>query len=431
MAETPAQSSSQAPQRRKGRRLAVLGLACLILSALFRSVTQMDSEAVQYRVHETTSVVGGQWLAGMLLGFRQAVADLMWIRVDQYFHEGRYDKIMPLCYIITTMDPSWIDVYTTGAWHMGYNFGDRRLVPAAVAFDQRGVDNNPKNSDMRYELGWMEMTRGYQFAAAANAFRQANQLGLRPVGKRHAYPHALEAAGDVKGAIAAWAELEREDPKDPVPPKWITLLGMRKDARKDLGKKPILAHMDVKITREGNRVLDIDGVTNLPKFTKIFYDLRDSDWRERVQKSLNWQMEHYTLYSQTDTTLQPSMGIFQGQEFDFYKGVEHQHQDDKQYDQFPTEPVMQVVNGHMQCGNGYFHGTIDMAKTADQYPLESKTYELRLFVDPRMEPITTQDIIGWNGEGLAGPLVQKIDGYNQLVWTMTLTLQDIDPTLKR
>ena len=417
-------SSGTGPQ---GKKWITGALLCLLASAMVRGITNLDDWGRKYRASEQAQaqVVGGDWFAGMLLGFREMVADLMWIQVDEYFHEGRYDKILPVCYVITALDPGWVDVYTTGAWHLGYNFGDRRLVPTAIEFDRRGVKNNPRNSDMWYELGWMNMTRGYHFDEAAIEFKKANDLGLMPLGRRHAWPHALEGAGKIDEAIAAWKVILKKNPTDIVAQKQITMAELREVSRKDLGKHPVEIHMDLKVTRKGPRVLHVEGVTNLPMYSKVFFDLRDADWRQRERKSLAWQMNHYTLYSQIDTTLQPSWGLFQGETVDFYQGTLHVHQGDKKYEQFPTEPLVPIKNGHMIITNGEFHGDIDMAKYADQYPLESDKYILTFFVNPLIEPIQTQDIIGWHGEGMSGPLVHHRDGYNEASVVLTLHKSDI------
>ena len=427
-ASSPSTGGSGSTTARTTRIGIIAASICLLFSAVFRDVTGLDQEHVPYgpRLSGQSKIVGGDWLAGMLLGFREMVADLMWIQVDSYFHEGRYDKILPVCYVITAMDPGWVDVYITGGWHLGYNFGDRRLVPAAIDFDEMGVRNNPKNYDMWYELGWMEMTRGYHFAAAAKDFEKAVKLGLLPYGKRHAWPHALEAAGDLDGAIAAWKEIGKTELGSAVVKKQIFLLNLRREARKDLYRHPVDVHLSIKITRKGPRVLHIEGIANLPLLSKVFFDLRDSDWMTREKQSLSWRIKHYTLYSQTDNTLQPQWGLFVGQGIDFYQGTLRIHQGDKQYEQYPSEPLLPVVNGHMVVGNGYFKGDIDMAKVADQYPLESNSYVLTFFVNPRMEPISTQDVIGWDGSGMSGKEVRRIGGMNQLIWTHILTKKDIE-----
>jgi hypothetical protein len=57
-----------------------------------------------------------------LSGFRQVIAGLLWVRSDAFFHSGNYDAILPMIRLITWLDPNWLDVYATGAWHLMYNF---------------------------------------------------------------------------------------------------------------------------------------------------------------------------------------------------------------------------------------------------------------------------------------------------------------------
>src|SRR5829696_7161189 len=75
-----------------------------------------------------------QALAPALLGFREVAASLLWVKTDDYFHRGEYEPILRLVRLITTIDPHQIDVYTTGAWHMSYNFMDKRLIRTGLEF---------------------------------------------------------------------------------------------------------------------------------------------------------------------------------------------------------------------------------------------------------------------------------------------------------
>ena len=76
---------------------------------------------------------------GAFTGFREAVAGMLWVRCDEFFHNGDYEAIMPLIRVITWLDPHQIDVYETGAWHMDYNFtdsserSDRRYIPFSLS----------------------------------------------------------------------------------------------------------------------------------------------------------------------------------------------------------------------------------------------------------------------------------------------------------
>ena len=90
----------------------------------------------------------GEYLLGAFSGFRQVIAGLLWVRSDSFFHQGNYDAILPLIRMITWLDPNWLDVYATGAWHMMYNFtdedqrSDRRYLVPGLALLNEGIRNN-------------------------------------------------------------------------------------------------------------------------------------------------------------------------------------------------------------------------------------------------------------------------------------------------
>src|SRR5687768_390084 len=73
-----------------------------------------------------------QALLPTLLGIREVMASLMWIQADDYFHRGEYRPILTMIREIVTIDPHQLDVYATGAWHMAYNFMDKRLIEDGI-----------------------------------------------------------------------------------------------------------------------------------------------------------------------------------------------------------------------------------------------------------------------------------------------------------
>jgi hypothetical protein len=85
-------------------------------------------------------------------GFRQVISGLLWVRADSFFHQGNYDAILPLIRIITWLDPNFLDVYSTGAWHIMYNFtdeqqrSDRRYIPLGLALLDEGLPATPTST---------------------------------------------------------------------------------------------------------------------------------------------------------------------------------------------------------------------------------------------------------------------------------------------
>ena len=96
----------------------------------------------------------GQFIVASFTGFKQVIAGALWVRADEFFHRGHYHAIVPLVRMVTWLDPHNIDVYTTGAWHLDYNFvdyantlSDKRYIPASIAPSTLAASvsvNNPK-----------------------------------------------------------------------------------------------------------------------------------------------------------------------------------------------------------------------------------------------------------------------------------------------
>ena len=133
-----------------------------------------------------------RWRLGAFTGFREAVAGMLWVRCDEFFHNGDYEAIMPLIRVITWLDPHQIDVYETGAWHMDYNFtdsaerSDRRYIPFSLSLLGEGIANNPDEPDLYSDMGFVHYFRKIEdFPKSAQWFEkgwdvvQAKNLATR------------------------------------------------------------------------------------------------------------------------------------------------------------------------------------------------------------------------------------------------------------
>lgn len=155
---------------REGRPKLLYVLAGVLFVCMALSLKAVDPTYERIR-KSSESVAGGnrtslmvqlpgQFLVATMTGFKEVVAGALWVRADHFFHTGQYQAIMPIVRMVTWLDPHNIDVYTTGAWHLDYNFvdedqrSDKRYIPAAIALMQEGIRNNPDTWDLYFELGW-------------------------------------------------------------------------------------------------------------------------------------------------------------------------------------------------------------------------------------------------------------------------------------
>lgn len=143
----------------------------LLFGAIWPLQKKIDPDRQQFEPKNQRNVSNAmghlplEFALGAATGFREAIAGLLWVRTDKFFHEGNYDAIVPMVRIITWLDPHNIDVYQTGAWHMDYNFtdqeqrSDRRYIPYSLALLEEGIANNPDVAKLYADLAFTHYFR--------------------------------------------------------------------------------------------------------------------------------------------------------------------------------------------------------------------------------------------------------------------------------
>ena len=165
------------------------------------------------------SGLSNEFILGPMLGLQQAVAGALWVRADEFFHEGDYDAILPIVRMVTWLDPHQLDVYITGAWHLAYNFtdsaerSDRRYIPAAQKLLEEGDANNSSIYDIAFELGWQNTDKIKNFERAEHWYRIASTRkrfdpGAPPAEVPafvwHQLAHSLERQARIKECLEIW-----------------------------------------------------------------------------------------------------------------------------------------------------------------------------------------------------------------------------------
>ncbi len=120
---------------------------------------------------------GGVSIFNLFFGFRKVAANLLWIEVDRYWHQGNMYRMITLMRTCVALDPEFIEAYLIGAWHLAYNatarmpdtpwpqrewhpeyetcLGEKeRFYYHAVEFLQQGIQNNPRNYRLYFDLGF-------------------------------------------------------------------------------------------------------------------------------------------------------------------------------------------------------------------------------------------------------------------------------------
>ena len=452
-------------------------------SELETSIIEMTQK--QEEVNSLLLQMPGQFMFAMFSGFKDVISGALWVRADEFFHDGNYQEIIPLVRLVTWLDPHNIDVFTTGAWHIDYNFTDRkqrsdkRNLPLSVQLLKEGIAKNPDRWDLYFELGWVHYNRKLEdFDNALKYIKEATKHDGYDsnTGKRIPRPefvdrmlsHAYEAASDLDSAVKQWeitrirteALLKNRDKSMDwsaggenslvVINKNLALLYLRQawrygdmDAYKkgiDLAKESDLADWAV-----ANAIKDYNsrlasgkpfGDSKKPintNFTAVYKKIKPGI----IEINGNINLAPFSEYP--DMSSEPFTKAYENRQNQTWRDgsrVWWRISDDfyehgKVEGTWARNANQTLMWDSMYVRNGKFHETIDFTQKEDKdfYPFLAKKYKLTIWFVPAGTgvPENIQDRIGWNGEAMSDKTLSKdfYPGKNALVIEYDLDRSDI------
>lgn len=404
------------------------------------ALAQPENE--EYRETEALKTMQGtsfQALMPTLLGVREVLASLMWVQADDYFHRGEYRPIISMVKQITAIDPHQLDVYATGAWHMAYNFMDKRLIEDGVKFLEDGCKNNPSVYDLFFERGYMHYDKTKDFPAAVVAYEEASGKktttgkAVPPSYVRHQLAHAIEKMGDIDRCVAQWKknleigkELEAEQGKNAVqgaagPNTAAAYHNLYITQRRVNERQASIAereHDRAEAQRlwEANVALADDWLKLFPNHGDVMKDRQKAvnevdrlkAGQLRPVELANLDM-HFTVTRVAPRKLEVE-GTIDALDLSRVRVVFQ----DKDYDErikrgfdFKMENCS-LEWDDIPVNKNRFKRTIDLDRDpadmgrapAEIYPLRADQFELSVTYNPRLQAAFIQDRYGWNGEGL-------------------------------
>jgi tetratricopeptide (TPR) repeat protein len=186
----------------------------LLLALLAASVVllrHLDTLRAAAPVEEVLYITSPKLLKRMSLGYDGLLADVYWTRAIQYFgehhHRGAasYALLAPLLEITTALDPHLITAYDFGANFLAPAPPDGAGLPdRALKLVQHGIESNPDNWKLYYQLGFIYYLQLKDYARAADAFDRGSKVpNAHPFMKVLASEMA-QHAGDSQMARALW-----------------------------------------------------------------------------------------------------------------------------------------------------------------------------------------------------------------------------------
>lgn len=196
------------------RRTSIIATASLVISMtacvlLLRNIDQIRPQAT---IDDALYVNSPKMVKRASLGFDGLMACIYWTRTVQYFghrhynHEQSYNQLAPLLEITTSLDPQLFPAYQFGASFLAPMPPNGAGDPAsAIRLMEYGIEHNPDNWQIYYNLGFVYYTELKDYRKAAEVFNRGSQIpGAHPFMKILAAQMA-EHAGDFTTARLLWS----------------------------------------------------------------------------------------------------------------------------------------------------------------------------------------------------------------------------------
>lgn len=145
------------------------------------------------------------------LGFNGLMACIYWTRTVQYFghrhflREHTYNELAPLLEITTTLDPNLIPAYEFGASFLAPRPPNGAGQPyRAIQLMQYGIQHNPNNWRLYYDLGFVYYTELKDYKQAGAVFAQGSKVPDAHPFLRVLAAQMAEHASDYATASMLW-----------------------------------------------------------------------------------------------------------------------------------------------------------------------------------------------------------------------------------
>jgi tetratricopeptide (TPR) repeat protein len=167
------------------RRVDLVAIAVLLFSlagtmAMLHAIDRTPRHPI---AQEALYLRSSNVLRRLSLGYTGLLADIYWTRAVQYFGtqhhlgSGDFRLLAPLLEVTTELDPKLLPAYQFGANFLAPKPPNGAGLPgSALALMKYGIEHNPDQWRLYYNLGFLYYTELNDYAKAADAFAQGAQL---------------------------------------------------------------------------------------------------------------------------------------------------------------------------------------------------------------------------------------------------------------
>jgi tetratricopeptide (TPR) repeat protein len=196
------------------RQVAMIAGACLIASLAASTLVlhHIDQLRPQATLEDVLYLNSPKVLKRLSLGYNGLLADIYWTRAVQYFgfrhHSGAesFNLLAPLLEITTNLDPHLTAAYQFGASFLAPRPPDGAGQPErAIQLMEFGIQNNPNDWKLYYDLGFIYYMNLKDYPKAADAFARGSKVPNAHPFLRLLAAQMAEHAGEYETARMMWS----------------------------------------------------------------------------------------------------------------------------------------------------------------------------------------------------------------------------------
>jgi tetratricopeptide (TPR) repeat protein len=190
------------------------GMLCLALIAGMIGALEVAEQQrpASARASELSYLPKGEYLKVAVLGYRQMVADLIWLKVVQHFGDRKttqegYQWTYHAVDVLTDLDPKFAYAYQATGTMLGVW---ARRPEEAVAILTKGIQHNPEVWELPFFAGYVYYYELQNASEAATHFRRASELPGSPAYLPNLAARMSVEAGDPDAALEFLQRLQEQ-----------------------------------------------------------------------------------------------------------------------------------------------------------------------------------------------------------------------------
>lgn len=149
---------------------------------------------------------------------KEGIVDILYLKVDNLWHKGKYEKIFPVINLIAQIYPSEIEAYSVGSWFLINGIAPKlgkekkkEIKNYAINFLKKGIEKNPDNYKLYWELAWIYYTEK-EYDLALKYLEQAEKYPHRFF-VENLKAHIFMKKGEKEKAIKEWEKIKEKYPE--------------------------------------------------------------------------------------------------------------------------------------------------------------------------------------------------------------------------